>query len=95
MKPSIHYRRAHRAADALEPLTEVRLIRAHDRIRKQVSINELALRLASKDVASALRLLPRTLIERETAPVETPLRRAFTKGVDIGALQIRELRKNG
>jgi hypothetical protein len=55
-----------------------------------VSINDLAMALAAKDVRRALALLPVATVKDALAPAATIVRDATVKGGKLGAEQVRE-----
>jgi hypothetical protein len=79
------YRAVHEAADRIEP----RLARAFERavlkLRGLISINELAMRLAARDVKGAMRLLTKEAVQDALGPSATIVRDAVLKGGRLGA----------
>ena len=88
------YREIHKAANFIEPRMAARFERATAKMRAGVSINELALKIAAKDIKGAMRLLPKTVVDEALAPVATTARDAVFKGGRIGAENLnRALRR--
>jgi hypothetical protein len=79
------YRDLHAAADRLEPRLALAFLRAVAAARRSVSINRLAMLLATRDVATAKRILSRAELERAMEPVGTVARDAVLRGGPLGA----------
>lgn len=73
----------HAAADKIEPRMRKAFVRAAEKMRAGVSINDLALAIAAKDTKRALALLGG--VEEALAPAATIVRDAFTRGGKLGA----------
>jgi len=84
------YRALHEAADKAESRLARAVLKALERIRGQVSINDLAMALANKDAKRALALLPLATI-RDALSLAAPIvRDAVLKGGRLGADQVNK-----
>lgn len=84
------YRATHRAADKLEPPLARAFQQSVQTIQKSVSINALAMAIASGDVKAAMRLLPVKTVRESLEPVAEIVRDAVMKGGELGADAVRE-----
>ncbi len=85
------YRELHAAADRIEPRLERAFVRAMERLRDQVSINELALALSAGDAKGALRRVPVGEVREALEGVGDSVQEAFMRGGRLGAKRINEL----
>jgi len=98
------YRALHEAADKAEPRLARAVLKALERIRGQVSINDLAIIIARaqqndllarwrevlKDVDRALALLPLATIRDALSPAGPIVKDALLKGGRLGAEQVNK-----
>jgi hypothetical protein len=83
-------RAVHAAADAIEPRMARAVARSLAKVREGISINDLAMALASKDARRALALVSATAVRDALAPAGTIARDAVIKGGKLGAEQVRK-----
>lgn len=82
------YNDIHRAADRIEPRMARAFVRASDRLRDTVTIDELALAIASGSVLRAMRLFPAGVVREKMAPLGTIAKDAMVRGGRIGAAAV-------
>jgi hypothetical protein len=78
-------RRIDRAARPIERKMARAMLRAVERTREKLLINDLAMAIASRDVKAAMRMFPAALFEEPLGPVGTVARDAVVKGGKVGA----------
>lgn len=78
------------AAEWYEPRMAARAERAAQRVRESVTINDIALALATGDVRRVMELFPRDSVREAFEPLGTLSRDAFARGGRLGAKRVRE-----
>ncbi len=81
-----------KVADPIEPYLAKAFERAVKKLKRSVSINELAMKLALRDAKGAMRLLTKDMIKEALGPSATIVRDATIRGGKLGAEAVRDLR---
>ena len=87
-RPPRDYAEVLAEAKRFEPRLSRAFRRSIDKMRASVSINDLAMRLAAKDVKGALALLPLAQAKDALAPCGTIARDATLRGGRVGAAAV-------
>ena len=92
-RPPRDYAEVLAEAKRFEPRLSRAFRRSIDKMRASVSINDLAMRLAAKDVRGALALFPVVIVKDALSPAATIVRDAILRGGRVGATLLNAARK--